>query len=181
MGSTAADAAEKMWRSVLEEAGYSDLASSFSKSTLLKVGQELRSGSMGKVEEDFKRQGRAFKWDLMSQRFILDQLFAVDSIIAPRWDDGVNFVFDVTLRAEDVNKKVEKHQRLYREGVWEAAGLGVIKSAVVLLIPSPDWRNAWGWGLLSEQQKGVLVDEALDILVAMEERTSIVTKHAVTF
>lgn len=181
MGSSAADAAEKMWRSILEEAGYPDLASSFDKSTLLEVGRELRSGSMSKVEEDFKSKGRALKWDVVSQRFILDRLFAIDSIISPRWEKGVNFAFDVTLDPGEVTDKVEKHRHLYTSGVWETAGLGVVKSAVILLIPSPSWDNAWGWGLLSEQQKGVLVDEALDILVAMEERTSIVTKHTIIF
>ncbi len=178
--SISSDAVENMWRSILMEAGYIDLASTFDKKTLLSIAQELRSGPMEKVEKDFKGRGRAFKWEVMSQRFILDRLYAVDSIIAPTGQEGVNFAFDVTLNPQDVTKKVEKHLFL-NEKVWPNAGLGIVKSAVVLLIPEPNWGTQWGWGLCSKSQKEALVDEAIDILVAMEERTSIVTKWVITF
>jgi hypothetical protein len=181
MSSTAATAAEVMFSEILKGAGYKDLAPSFDKNTLLNVGRELRPGSMSKVEEEFKRQGRAFKWHLMPERFILDRIFAVDSIVAPSGQRGVNFAFDVTLNPEEVTSKVEKHRHLYNTGVWDKAGLGIVKSAVILLIPSPSWQNCWGWGLLSEAQKDALTEELIDILVAMDERTSIVTKWTITF
>ena len=171
--SSAAEAAEKMFRSALEEAGYPDQASSTSKTLLLEVARKHRQGSMAKVEQEYSAKGRAVRWDVAPERFILDRLFAIDSLISPcgRW--GKQFAFDVTLNPLEVSGKANKHRHLWP--VWDKAELGVVKSAVVLLVPGEHWGNEWGWGLLNAQQKEDFIEEVLQVVYGMDERSATVT------
>ena len=179
MGSHAAEAAEVMFRNALLEAGYPDQSPSTSKPRLLEVARSHRKGSMRLAEQEYQSKGRAIRWDVAPERFILDRLFAIDSLISPcgRW--GKQFAFDVTLNPKEVAEKANKHRHLIN--VWEQAELGIEKSAIILLVPNNSWGNEWGWGLLNASQKEDFIEEVLQVIYGMDERSAIVTTHIINF
>lgn len=177
--SSAASAAENMLKSALLEAGYPDQSHLTSKALLLEVARNFRQGSMTKVEQGYQKKGKIIRWDVTPERFILDHIFSVDSLISPSGRWGQQFAFDVTLNSTQVTSKADKHRHLWP--VWEKAGLGIIKSAVILLVPGEQWSNEWGWGLLNSKQKEDFVDEVLQVVYGIDERSVPVTTHIINF
>lgn len=178
MQSGAANAAENMFREILSAARFPDVTSEYNSGKLLDIARQYRSDAMAKVESDFAKQGRLLNWNYSSPGFIIDCLFSLDSVIAPCGSSNPErFGFDVTLNPAEVYKKVKKlrkPQHIYQH-------LGVTRCAVILLIPSPNWNNVWGWGLLNNMQKEALVERVVDLIYEMAESNLAVSEHTVYF
>lgn len=152
------NAAEKLLSGALERLENRDVCNDISREKLLTVARQLRAGSMALYEERTEMDPK--DWDKKTPKFILDKLFAIDSMVGP---PGKRIAFDATVNKSEVSKKLGNHRHFFTK-LWPVADLGVVKSAVVLFIPSPKYEGIWGWGLLSEKQKDDLADKVFDIL-----------------
>jgi hypothetical protein len=179
MASTAAGAAEKMIKEALLSAGYPDRADMMCKSLLLQTANTFRKGSMRKVEQSYAAERKTIRWQVAPNRFILDRLFAIDSLIFPGGGIDKQFAFDVTLDPTKVAEKADKHRHLFH--IWDEAGLRIHKSAIILLVPGEKWGNEWGWGLLNAQQQEDFTEEVLQVVYGMDERSATVTTYVINF
>jgi hypothetical protein len=178
MASNAAKAAENMLLEMLSAARFPDVSADYDTEKLLAIAKEYRPDAMAKVEDEFRREGRLLNWNYSSPGFIIDHLFSLDAVIAPRGSSHLErFGFDITLNPAEVFSKVKKLRR--PDHIFHH--LGVAKCVVIHLCPSPEWKNSWGWGLLNEVQREDLVERVVDIVYEMADNSVTVSDHTIYF
>lgn len=165
-------AAEVMFDSILQIAGYANIANEFNKEYLLSTADRVRPGRTTNVENKRKDVGKQTKWSVTSAKTVLDWVYGIDTVIAPS-SNSLKFGFDVTLDPSKVKDKVDKLKSF--APLWQA--VGITKAAVILIIPPKEF----GFALLTEEQKENLIDQLLEnVVYPMDEQSTLVRSYILT-